>query len=48
MTGGPDEVLGDATGDIDYVEDLDDNGNETEGEDEHEADKDDYFELDDI
>lgn len=47
LTGGPDEVLGDATGDIDYVEDLDDNGNETEGEDEHEADEDDYFELDD-
>ena len=47
-TGGPDEVLGDATPDIDDIEDLDDNGNETEAEDECEADENGYFELDDI
>jgi hypothetical protein len=48
-TCGPHDVLrDDATPDLDYVEDLDDNDNETEVEDEHEGDENDYFELDDI
>ena len=43
-----DEILGNTTQDLGSIEDLDEEGNETEGEEECEVDDIKYFELDDI
>ena len=45
---GKDEISGHTTLDLDDNEDLEDEGDDVEGEEEKEVDKNDYFELDDI